>query len=51
MSQRTGSGPISRKVLIVDSGLAGTGTSARRVRALADELGTRNILVTEATSH
>jgi len=51
MSQRTGSGPISRKVLIVDSGLAGTGTSARRVRELAEELGTRNIHVTEATSY
>jgi len=51
MSQRTGSGPITRKVLIVDSGLAGTGTGARRVRALAEELGMRNISVTEATSH
>jgi hypothetical protein len=51
MMQRTGSGPIARKVLIVDSGLAGTGTAARRVRALADELGTRNIAVIEATSY
>ena len=51
MPQRTGSGPITRKVLIVDSGLAGTGAAARRVRALADELGTRNIAVTEAISY
>ena len=51
MLQRTGSGPITRKVLIVDSGLAGTDTAARRVRALADELGARNIAVTESISY
>src|SRR6187399_601612 len=51
MLQRTGSGPITRKVLIVDSGLAGTDTASRRVRALADELGARNIAVTEAISY
>src|SRR6187455_2034053 len=51
MLQRTGSGPITRKVLIVDSGLAGADTAARRVRALADELGARNIAVTESISY
>ncbi|MET0658766.1 MAG: Orn/Lys/Arg decarboxylase N-terminal domain-containing protein, partial [Steroidobacteraceae bacterium] len=50
MAHRTGSGPITRKVLIVDSGLAGTGAAARRVRDLATELGTRNITVVEAAS-
>ena len=51
MSHRTGSGPITRKVLIIDSGLAGSGAAARRVRALAEELGNRNISVTESTSY
>src|SRR6188768_3332027 len=50
MTQRTGSGPITRRVLIVDSALAGTGAAARRVRALAEELNGRNITVIEATS-
>ena len=49
--QRTGTGPLIRQVLIVDSGLAGTGAAARRVRALATELGARNIAVIEATSY
>ena len=31
--------------------MTGTGTAARRVRALADELGTRNISVTESISY
>ena len=51
MTQRSGTGPITRKVLIIDSALAGTGTAARRVRALAEELGTRNVAVTESTSY
>jgi arginine decarboxylase len=38
-------------VLIVDSGLAGADTAARRVRALADELGARNIAVTESVTY
>jgi arginine decarboxylase len=50
MAHRTGSGPITRKVLVVDSGLAGGGASSRRVRALIDELDVRNISVAEATS-
>jgi arginine decarboxylase len=50
MTHRTGTGPIQRRVLIVDSALAGVGAAARRVRALADELGTRNISVVEAVS-
>ena len=51
MMPRPGTGPLIRQVLIVDSGLAGTGAAARRVRALATELGARNIAVTEATSY
>jgi len=51
MNSRTGTGPITRRVLIVDSGLNDAGTAARRVRALAEELGGRNIAVTESTSY
>jgi len=51
MNHRTGTGPITRKALIVDSGLTGAGTAARRVRALAEELRSRNISVTESTSY
>ena len=51
MMKRSGTGPIARQVLIVDSGLAGTGAATRRVRALAEELGARNIAVTESISY
>jgi len=51
MTQRTGTGPIKRNVLIIDSGLTGSGTGANRVRALANELVSRNIAVTESTSY
>ena len=51
MTQRTGSGPITRKTLIVDSGLTGNSAAGRRVRALAEELRNRNISVTEANSY
>jgi arginine decarboxylase len=50
MMQSTGAGPLTRRVLIVDSGLAGTTmtASSRSVRALADELNARGIEVVEA---
>jgi arginine decarboxylase len=51
MAHRTGSGSITRQVLVIDSGLSGAGISARRVRELAVELANRNISVTEATSY
>jgi arginine decarboxylase len=51
MKLRTGSGPLVRQVLIVDSELAeGTSIAARSVRALADELTERGLRVTEAGS-
>ena len=50
--QRTGAGPLARRVLIVDGGLAETtGTAARSVRALVTELRSRNIEVVEAMSY
>ncbi|HKE44074.1 MAG TPA: Orn/Lys/Arg decarboxylase N-terminal domain-containing protein [Steroidobacteraceae bacterium] len=51
MLQRTGAGPLTRRVLIVDSALAETvSAAARSVRALATELQARNIEVVEALS-
>ena len=51
MKLRTGSGPLVREVLIVDSELAeGKSIAARSVRALANELTERGIHVTEAGS-
>lgn len=49
--QRTGAGPLSRRVLIVDHGLAETTSAASRgVHALATELRARGIEVVEALS-
>ena len=50
--QRTGAGPLTRQVLVVDGGLAEpTGTAARSVRALVTELRARNVDVLEAVSY
>ena len=50
--QRTGAGPLTRQVLVVDGGLAeATSTAARSVRALVTELRARNIDVLEAMSY
>jgi len=52
MMQRAGSGSLVRRILIVDSGLAGTtSAAARSVRALVAELGARAIEVVEAFSY
>ena len=52
MMQRTGAGPLTRQVLVVDGGLAEpTGTAARSVRALVTELRARNVDVLEAVSY
>src|ERR1700752_578136 len=51
MKQRTEAGPLIRQVLIVDSELAdGASMPARRVQALAEELGRRGIHVSETVS-
>ena len=51
MLQRTGSRPLARRTLIVDSGLADSiGAASRAVHALADELDARNIEVVESVS-
>jgi len=51
MLQRTGAGPLTRRVLVVDNSLAETATAAgRSVRGLATELRARNIEVVEALS-
>jgi arginine decarboxylase len=52
MMQSTGSRPLARQVLIVDSGLAETASAASRsVHALEAELHARNIDVIEAISY
>ena len=52
MMQGTGSGPLARRVLIVDDGLAGnTGTAARSVRGLVAELKARGIEAVEALTY
>jgi len=52
MMQRVGNGPLARRILIVDSGLAGTASAAARsVRGLVAELNVRGIQVVEAHSY
>ena len=52
MMHRTGTGPLTRRVLIVDNGLCGkTNAAARSVRALITELRGRAIEVIEAFSY
>ncbi len=52
MMQRSGNGQLTRRVLIVDQGLAGTASAAARsVRALVDELHARGVATVEALSY
>ncbi|HZF26476.1 MAG TPA: Orn/Lys/Arg decarboxylase N-terminal domain-containing protein [Steroidobacteraceae bacterium] len=51
MIQRTGTGPLARRALVIDSGLAGAASAAARgVRGLVTELQARKIDVVEALS-
>lgn len=52
MMRRTGTKPLTREVLVIDSHLGETGgAAARSVRALVSELQDRGIAVSEATSY